>query len=318
MEYLVLLGGGRAEERDESRRALRDIASVLEPYVPVISLWLDEHGGLWQKDIDSWQAVAISQGKLFKINQQEINIGGSSEGVSIQQIWPVVFGRSYDWSGLASLARVCGCRGIGTSGVLAVLLKDNQIARRILSEYQFSDGGVEIERKDWLQNYQDAVRKIKERVNFPVIISARGIRQKVTLVETIENFIWQIFEDQEELEKILIKEYKEEEKEIAVGFVGRKNWLPSKSVVFDGQQWQANEDSTENRLAQDWLMEFVAKYDVTDYGLIRLKKSGGNIIVDQIDIFPDLTRLGLYALLWQKSGLNYEELIKKIYIDSLN
>ncbi len=317
MSYLVLLGGGRGEERKIAARSLRDIDQVLDGSVAIMTVWLDEHGGLWQKkNSDGWQAVCFSQNRVCAINTQELVVGQQSYGEKIQMVWPVVFGGSGDWSGLACLPRMAGCQQLGTSGLLAVLLKDNVLATRILTEYDFVESALEIEKNDWQTDEQNCLQMIASRLNFPVVMLTGDQEQKISLPETIGNFLAQRFEAGEK--KVLLRNYYEDEKEVVVSFVGRKNWLPSKSLIKRNGTWSLNDDTVENRLIQDWVMSFVAKYDVMDYGLFFLKIRQGKVFIEKIDIFPDLSRVGLFALVWHMSGIDYEDLIKKIYFDSLN
>ncbi len=316
MEYLVLLGGGRSDERLIAKRTLRDIRQVLEPLVPVKIMWLDEHGGMWIGKGDGWQTACINQGMIFETNCQEMVIG-KPPGERIQQVWPVVFGKSYGWSGIASIVRFGGCRQIGTSSILSILLRDNQIASRILTEYSFAESGFAINKKEWMENRSVVVENAIEKLKFPIEICAKDYNQRVSLPETLENFLVQIFEDENDLDKILLKELVEGEREIVIGFVGRKNWLPSKSMVKVNQEWDLYEDVTEGRLVQDMMMDFVSKYDVSDYGLFYLKKNQNSFFIDMIELFPDLSRQGTYAKVWQKSGLEYDDLIKKIYMESI-
>ena len=319
MKYdLVIVGGGRKkEDRKKVRSIMNSLQEVLSDGFKVGKVWLDEHGGWWLEDKNGLSACAFWGGGLVKVGQQELVIGGE-ELIDVGMVWPV-FSDKYDISvGVADTFLASGIKKIGSSGIMRILSSEMDILKLLVSDLKFPDKSFLVTNKDWYEQRMQIEDQILKKFKFPVNVCFGQNCEKVSIFENLSNVIYSIF-DKNKYQEIRISNYRGEVKKIMTGFVGRKNFLPA--VVAEKKsmgEWEVYDCKERVREIQTKIIDFVKRYSVDDFALWYINDYPDGWEIEKIDLFPDFGRSSDFVRLWQLGGMNYQDLIKKIYLERVN
>lgn len=322
MNYdLVIIGGGRKKtHRNEMRRAVVDIESVLSDRLKIGVIWVDEHGYCWLRSGKEWKKCTIVGGKIILLQSNEFYIDDADDGnnaINVKRYWPLFFGEEYGWCGIAGMLDVAGAWCVGTTGTMSYAVNDMEVAKNWLKDISFEKKIIRINKRSWQNDYLFWEEKVANSFSFPIIVEADGIREKISVFENFSNVVFGLFE-KETMEYLEIKEMHSEKSGLAISFLGKKNFLPSKVVQIMPNNSLYTEDYVLVRKIQDLVIGFVRNYDVGEFGIMYLRIDAGNLVVSNIDLYPDFSKDSLLAKIWDISGVGYRDLIGKIWNDGGN
>lgn len=310
---LVLVGGGRTQfERSGSSRAMKDISAVMEEF-ETRCVWVDEHGLFWLQADRRNFLCTLQANKLIVIDNQQLIIGAEAEYEVVDRLWPLIYGRGYSEVGLLGGLDFGGFDLVGSDSTMSYLTSENDIAKRILPGLDFAEGDEIIFRNEWQQDHLALEEKLLAKLKFPVVLKSQENTQGVSIANNLSNAIFAFFDDYM-VEKLYIESRPDGMERLFVGFLGRGNFLPSMVVVESegGRLLKCSREASYLRQVQNKLIDFLRKYPLLDYGLFEINGHHDSWEVVRIDLHPNISREGIFAKLWQMSGLEYEEMVKKI------
>ncbi len=313
MDYnLLLIGGGR--EKDTSK-AINDISSVLSKKYEIGKVWIDNHGWMWL-DNEKGERVSLLANKMVPLSANELIIGGDSVGsYSIGKVWPVCKGENMVSGGIKSVLEFGGFEVVGSSSMMTIICDNKEMSKAVLKGVNFSDNQeLRITKEEWENSHLDIEDKIDKNFGFPVEIKYRDSVDKISIYENFSNMIFKIFE--EEVDFVDVMEAKNVKFQYVVGFLGGRNFLPSKLCELKNDNLEKIENKDLERELQSFVIDFVKKFDVKDMGLIHIDKGMYDWKVRNIELMPDMSIDGIFARLWNLSGINYSTMINKIFDES--
>lgn len=318
MYDLVLIGGGRSKkDKTMSIKALDGVKCVLNERLNILKIWIDEHGGFWYGEKFDKPCV-LTRNMVVDLCSDEMIIGGDEISFKSQKIWSLISGFDYGSIGINGFLEFNGFDFIGNRSEIVQVTNNDFLAKIVFGDLDFYDNkNLLVKRDDWMSDYLKVEEKINSKIQFPVMIKNGSFVEKVSLMENFSNVVFSIFE-KEGFNEILVEQYDALVEDAIVAFVGGKNFLPSKMCLIKNDALKFESMAQSERMVQNLLIKFVKKYDVSDFGLLFFKKKNEVLKLFKIDLLPDFSKEGLFARLWEKSGIEYNRLIEKIYWDSLN
>jgi hypothetical protein len=310
---VLLVEGGR----EKNSKGGTDLASVLSRDLKVARAWLDEHGWWWMIDGENNRRITIMANRIVEIDQTELVIGAGWEmGVGVEKVWPLVGCFNMSGMGLKASLEMAGAELIGTGSVMTWICYEKSMSKKVFADCVF-DNKIDrvISAQEWEKNHLQIEDEVGNNSKFPLFLEYGGKREKVSIFENFSNMVFRVFESG--VSSINILEAGGVLKSYLISFVGRKNYLPSKlcSINFEGTIELAGDGTLEREL-QNFVIDFVGKYDVKDYGIFYIDLYHDGWKINKIDLNPDVSLDGHLANIWKKSGFNYHSLIKKIWSDA--
>jgi len=314
---LLLIGGGSGKNRLESMRTMKDIFGVLKGKMPVQKLYVDEHRMFWRMEDEVYRPIALMANRLFPIMQDELIIGKTNEiGQEVENVWPLLIRNDDRGLGLMNYLEYAGFRLLGTNSDIAVLCENVDLRKMVFRDIDFDQEKTwVIDREKWNKDFLAIEDKIGNEFKFPLEINYGNVKDKIVLWENVANIFWRIFEEGYDVVKITGSN--DIKYRLIVGFVGRKNFLPSRVVRQDEKGLLIDDvEKSLVRELQNFVINFVKKYEVKDYGWWEINVYQTGWKVRNINFAPAMSRDSMFAKMWNLSGMTYEKMIEKIYSEA--
>ncbi|MBU0647891.1 hypothetical protein KJ855_01810 [Patescibacteria group bacterium] len=315
MEYdLLLIGGGRTRRtRERTGLAMKSINQVLGGELRVGMAHIDEHGRMWHKSGEHDQFCALVGGKMFYIDSDEMVIGLDQAGFKINRAWPLFYGGEFAVAGIVGMLEFAGLQMVGSEGWMCYISNKRELAKSVINCFDFDADYRVITKEEWEREHVKLDDEICKSLDFPVFLKTGDVEQIVSSKMNFENMVFDCLENSD-CDEVRVRSKRGLVDKLMVGFVGGKNFLPSRICVKqNGNMIEFDKSRTLVREVQDRLIGFVRNFDVKDLGLLEINLYEDRWVVERIDLFPLMNKEGDFAKIWNISGMNYTELVKKIY-----
>jgi D-alanine-D-alanine ligase-like ATP-grasp enzyme len=298
---------------------MRDVFGVLKNEIEIERVYCDEHHMFWKIENDEYWPATLMANKIFILEANEMIIGGSGEiGEGVEKVWPLMLRADENYDRLQSVLEYGGFQIFGTNSNMAEMCENKDLNHIVFRDIKFDKSKSMIVNKEkWNISFLKIEDEIARDYKFPLEVKYDGQTDKIMILENFTNIMFKIYE--EGFNEVKITEQGGLVNRLLIGFIGRKNFLPSRVVKFMNDKIEVDDENKQlNRELQDFVINFVKKYDVRDYGLfeINLYPDGWRLL--SINFAPDLSRESMFAKLWNLSGMSYEKVIRKIYQDAMN
>lgn len=306
---VLLVEGGR----DEKHVYAEDLQGILAGSLKVQRLQIDDHGWMWWENAEGMRRVNILANRMILLDQDEFVIGGGlNEGIALGKVWPLIGGYNFTNLGLKSVLEFAGVDMVGSESAVSFICQERVLAKKIFTDLVFDDlKSREILLTDWEKNYANIEDEVRVNYKFPLEISYGSHCERISLFENFANMVFKIFE--EGYGEVTIKELGVLNKKYMISFIGRQNFLPSKLLSKNLQnELSLAEDKIFEREIQDFVINFVKNYDVCDYGMFIINRYIDGWKIAEIDLSPPVGVESDMAMVWKKSGFDYQSMVKKI------
>ncbi len=339
---IAVLFGGRSGEHEVSRNSGAAISNALSVSCEVFPIGVAKDGQ-WYGPIPLPEITAFepqnhpekkvtilpfphSRGVIYSLpNLDKIE--------EVDAFFPAIhgtFGEDGTLQGFLELSQVAY---VG-SGVLASAAgMDKVIMKRI-----FSDAGLpQVPYLSFLRKEVDSepdkiIKLIKKELGFPCFIKPANMGSSVGISKaTDEEDLRQGLSKAAEYDRKIIVEKGINAREIEISVLGNENpqvSLPGEIIpcnefydykakyVDDRSSLRIPADLTSNQIKKIQEYGTIAYEAIDAAGLARIDffidKDNNEILINEINTLPGFTVISMYAKLWQHSGLNMEELTKKL------
>ena len=343
--HVLLVFGGRSEEHEVSVSSARSVLEALSPSkYEITAVGIDKDGrwhllptvpALPSGAGEPLPAVAPGSGTEVALAREpgarEL-VAESGERRRVDVVFPILHGPFGEDGTIQGLLELAGIPYVG-AGVLASAVGMDKAVQKTL----FAAAGLPVVRhevvqaREWRDDPEEVAARA-EALGTPLFVKPASLGSSVgiTKVKNLADLDAAMDEALRHGTKALIEESAEGAREIEIAVLGNDDPVASvpgeilPSAEFYDYRAKYLDDRTRLEVPADVTPEVaeelqrmaVAAFRAIDgAGMARVDffvRPPGEVIVNEINTIPGFTRVSMYPLLWQASGLTYPQLVDRL------
>ena len=319
-----IIFGGKSAEHEVSLESAKNVVSALDKdeFTPIL-IGISKKGEWFLCD-------EISENQVIG-GREKINItpGGGKDflnpGPEIDVVFPVLHGPNGEDGTIQGLFRMIDIPLVGPGVLGSSAAMDKEVSKILLQ-----NKGIKV--ADWIafQNKAD-IDLVEDNFNYPVFVKPANLGSSVGVSKVKNRQDLQAAVDKafEYDKKILIEEFIDG-RELECSVLGNKNpeasrlgEIKPKDKFYSYEEKYSNqsrteliipadiEDSLEKKL-QNLAVEAFKANMCKGMARVDFLVNNQEIYVNELNTIPGFTEISMYPKLWQKSGLDYTDLITKL------
>ncbi|HJR52945.1 MAG TPA: D-alanine--D-alanine ligase family protein [Gemmatimonadota bacterium] len=292
-----------------------------------------ESAGALEGQVERTEAVALLADPALEGRLQRTEVSSSRDVAPLDVLFPLIHGRTGEDGALQGLFELSEVAYVGAGITGSAVGMDKEIAKAVWTAAGLPVGPYRVVRwTDWRRDPTSVRCAVAAGVGFPCFVkpassgSSIGVH-KVHSVEELEAAI----EDAARYDSKILAEEAIEGRELECGVLGNED--PEASVVGEivpGHEFYDYEDKylddavdlvipadvpdeTSDRVRELALAAFRA---IDARGMSRvdffLEAGTGRIYLNEINTIPGFTRVSMYPMLWEASGVSFPELCDRL------
>lgn len=339
-----ILFGGRSAEHEVSLQSARNIIDAIDrDKYEVVLIGIDKKGE-WHLNEEPRFLVPTTQSELPELresrenlalvpgkrNQQLVALSGEERLGSLDVIFPVLHGPFGEDGTVQGLLKLANIAFVGAGVLGSAVGMDKDVMKRLLR-----DAGVPVARFIAISRYASTEADFdytRGQLGLPLFIKPANLGSSVGIhkVKDRQGFDAALHDAFNYDNKVLIEECIDG-REIECSVLGNDNPIASvpgeilpRHEFYSYEAKYLDENGamlvipaklpleTSERIRQLALKTFSV---LSCEGMARvdfLLRSGGEIIVNELNTIPGFTRISMYPKLWEATGISYSELIDKL------
>jgi D-alanine-D-alanine ligase len=340
---VAVLFGGRSEEHEVSVVSARSVMDALDPETyDAVAIGIDRDGGwhvlpggppVLEPGASRLPAVEPAPGDEVSLalepGSRELVTGTGPEPIDV--VFPVLHGPFGEDGTIQGLLELAGIPYVG-SGVLASAVGMDKAVQKVL----FAAGGLPVvphaavTRKQWSED-PEAAHAAARDLGYPVFTkpSSLGSSVGISKVKTSADLDGAMDEAFRHGPKALIERAMEGAREIECAVLGNEDPVASvpgeilpASEFYDyrakyldqGTRLDVPADLPEETRERIQALSVAAFRAIDAAGMARVDffVTGRDVVVNEINTIPGFTKVSMYPLLWEASGLTYPALVDRL------
>lgn len=261
-------------------------------------------------------------------------LGEKSEKIRVDVVFPVLHGKNGEDGAVQGLLQLAGIPFVGCDMISSACCMDKVITNTLLDEAGIAQAKwLGLKENEYKENSEEFIKKSEEYLGYPVFVkpanagSSVGV-SKATDKESLKCAIEKAFKE----DKKLVLEEGITGKEIECAVLGNEN--PIASLVgeiepcndfYDYDAKYINESSKlyipariDQKISDEIRSTAVRAYKALGCsGLARvdffIRQGDNKVLLNEPNTIPGFTSISMYPKLFQKSGVEYSELIDKLF-----
>lgn len=343
MKKIGVIFGGMSTENEVSIKSAKSVLKNLDKGLyEIYPIYIDKEG-IW------WKCSYNEKNDEIKNNEKIENVFKYLKNIDIA--FPVLhglYGEDGTIQGLFELLKIpyVGCHVLASSvGMDKVYTKIifkraglKQAKYKYIKTYKEKYIYINEDFEEEIMNIEEIARKIEKEIKFPMFIkpSNSGSSVGINKAETNEELKKYIKEASKFDEKILVEEGIDG-KEVECAVLGNKDVIAScvgeiKSAdefysydaKYNNQESRTNipadiSEEISDKIKKQAIRAFKA---IDGKGLSRVdffvEKNTNEIYINEINTLPGFTNISMYPKLFEKSGINYRDLLNRVIELAIN
>lgn len=345
---VAVIFGGRSGEHEVSLNSAVSVMSALdrEKY-EVIPVGITKEGG-WLVGVDPLKAVeagevghagtpAVLLGDptrrgLIPVGPQQMGLT-AAEGDTIDVVFPVMHGTYGEDGTIQGLLELANIPYVGAGVLASALGMDKVMMKTVFAQHGLPQARYwYCLRKDWEQDESGVVAEVEQRFGYPCFVKPANLGSSVGITKA---------HDREEFLKAMdlaacydrkiIVEESVDAREIEVSVLGNDDpiasvpgeIIPSKEFYdyeakyLDGLSKLIIPADLPPETTEKVRRLAVEAFKAVDCaGLARVDffvtRSGGEVLVNEINTIPGFTKISMYPKLWEATGISYSQLLDRL------
>lgn len=342
---LALIFGGDSTEHEVSRMSVTSILNNLpidkyEPYIIGITKegnWFLYNGDIAKIEDGSWEKDPAKIKAFISPDKDTRGIvvmnSGDTKIIEIDVVFPVLHGKNGEDGTIQGLLDLSGIPYVGCGTSASVLCMDKAITHTLLSAANIEQAHYLWFYADRFDKAADVIKsKIEARLDFPVFVKPAnaGSSVGVSRVDNVDGLDEAVIKAAKEDSKIVV-ESSVKGQEIECAVMGNRNAkaAPLVGEIVTGADFYDYEDKYVNGTSKqvipanidDETAEEIRNTAVRAYRLLGCKglsrvdffvTEDKKVVLNEINTLPGFTSISMYAMLWQKSGMSYSEVLDSL------
>jgi len=344
-----LIFGGHSNEHEVSISSAKTVFQAFNSEInkerfTVKTFYINKFGNWLDSDLSEKILIGeIEKNKTKKkeiFNQEKINFLDGIEFQNIDVWFPLLHGFNGEDGSIHGLIRFTKKPLVGCGIIGSALGMDKILMKTIFSNLKLPQVNYLVFQNEDLNDKQVKNRIINEilkKLKFPVFVkpSNSGSSLGISKVKN-ESEISQALEKAREIDSRILIEEGLEVREIECGIIGNSKLLTSEIGEVNYESDWYDYDSkyhSKNKIIIPAEIDYKITKEIKEiaikssralniFGFARvdffLEKSSNKFLINEINTIPGFTKISMFPMLWEASGLKIEQLVAKLVDISLD
>ena len=286
----------------------------------------------WLCDKDKLKPAVISPDRA---DHGIIVLGEKTEKIKVDVVFPVLHGKNGEDGAVQGLLQLAGIPFVGCDMISSACCMDKVITNTLLDEAGIAQAKwLGLKEHEYKENGEEFIKKAEEYLGYPIFVKPANAGSSVGVSKAT---------DKESLKKAIDKAFKEDTKLVLEeGITGKEiecavlgNEEPIASLVgeiescndfYDYDAKYINEASKlyipariEQKISDEIRETAVRAYKALGCsGLARVdffvREGDNKVLLNEPNTIPGFTSISMYPKMFQKSGVEYPELIDRLFM----
>lgn len=286
----------------------------------------------WLCDKDKLKPAVLSPDRA---DHGIIVLGEKTEKIKVDVVFPVLHGKNGEDGAVQGLLQLAGIPFVGCDMISSACCMDKVITNTLLDEAGIAQAKwLGLKEHEYKENGEEFIKKAEEYLGYPIFVKPANAGSSVGVSKAT---------DKESLKKAIDKAFKEDTKLVLEeGITGKEiecavlgNEEPIASLVgeiescndfYDYDAKYINEASKlyipariEQKISDEIRETAVRAYKALGCsGLARVdffvREGDNKVLLNEPNTIPGFTSISMYPKMFQKSGVEYPELIDRLFM----